>query len=167
MLTGTHIAYYHVCKRKLWLYANGIQMEQTSALVGEGKLLHNQAYAKRANKYIEVQLGNIKIDFYDPDTKTIHETKKTRACQDAHIWQLKYYIYMMQQAGITGVSGILEYPLLKITKPITLTPPDIDYLQQTTQNINQLINQPNCPQKEKKTICQKCSFFDFCWIQDE
>lgn len=167
MLTGTHIAYYHVCKRKLWLYANGIQMEQTSALVSEGKLLHNQAYAKRANKYIEVQLGNIKIDFYDPDTKTIHETKKNRACQDAHIWQLKYYIYMMQQAGITGVSGILEYPLLKITKPITLTLADIDYLQQTTQNINQLINQPNCPQKEKKTICQKCSFFDFCWIQDE
>jgi len=167
MLTGTHIAYYHVCKRKLWLFANGIQMEHTSALVGEGKLLHQQSYAKRANRYIEIQLGNVKIDFYDPETKTIHETKKTRACQDAHLWQLKYYLYMMQQAGIMGASGILEYPLLKITKPVTLSDADINYLLHIIEQINILINQPICPPKEKKTICQKCSFFDFCWIQDE
>lgn len=167
MLTGTHIAYYHVCKRKLWLFANGIQMEHTSALVGEGKLLHQQSYTKRANRYIEIQLGNVKIDFYDPETKTIHETKKTRACQDAHEWQLKYYLYIMQQAGIMGASGILEYPLLKITKPVTLSNADIDYLLHTIEQINTLINQLTCPPKEKKTICQKCSFFDFCWIQDE
>ena len=25
--TGTHFNYYQVCKRKLWLFANGINME--------------------------------------------------------------------------------------------------------------------------------------------
>ena len=27
-ITGTHINYYFICKRKLWLYSNGIQLEQ-------------------------------------------------------------------------------------------------------------------------------------------
>ncbi|MDZ4711764.1 MAG: Dna2/Cas4 domain-containing protein, partial [bacterium] len=25
-ITGTHIAYLHICHRKLWLFANGISM---------------------------------------------------------------------------------------------------------------------------------------------
>ena len=25
--TGTHFNYYHICRRKLWLFANGINME--------------------------------------------------------------------------------------------------------------------------------------------
>ncbi|HYF67262.1 MAG TPA: Dna2/Cas4 domain-containing protein [Ohtaekwangia sp.] len=29
-ITGTHIAYLHLCHRKLWLFVNGINMEQTS-----------------------------------------------------------------------------------------------------------------------------------------
>lgn len=39
-VTGTHFNYYQVCKRKLWLFANGITMEHTSDLVYEGKLIH-------------------------------------------------------------------------------------------------------------------------------
>ena len=39
MLTATHINYYHVCHRKLWLFSNGIQMEHTSETVQEGKLI--------------------------------------------------------------------------------------------------------------------------------
>lgn len=38
MPTGTHFNYYMVCHRKLWLFANGINMEHTSDLVYEGKL---------------------------------------------------------------------------------------------------------------------------------
>ena len=29
-ITGTHINYFHVCRRKLWLFANGINMEERS-----------------------------------------------------------------------------------------------------------------------------------------
>lgn len=41
-VTGTHFNYYQVCKRKLWLFANGITMEHTSDLVYEGKLIHEE-----------------------------------------------------------------------------------------------------------------------------
>ena len=31
--TGTHFNYYHICRRKLWLFANGINMEHVSDTV--------------------------------------------------------------------------------------------------------------------------------------
>jgi CRISPR-associated exonuclease Cas4 len=40
IITPTHINYYHVCHRKLWLFSHGKQMEHTSELVAEGKLIH-------------------------------------------------------------------------------------------------------------------------------
>ena len=43
-ITGTHFNYYQICKRKLWLFANGISMEHTSDLVHEGKLIHEESY---------------------------------------------------------------------------------------------------------------------------
>jgi CRISPR-associated exonuclease Cas4 len=33
--TGTHINYYHICHRKLWLFANNVQMEHNSDLVAD------------------------------------------------------------------------------------------------------------------------------------
>ncbi|MEG1567516.1 MAG: Dna2/Cas4 domain-containing protein, partial [Anaerovoracaceae bacterium] len=42
--TGTYFNYYYLCKRKLWLFANGICFEHTSDLVFEGKLIHENAY---------------------------------------------------------------------------------------------------------------------------
>ena len=47
IITGLHIQYYFVCHRKLWLFANGIQMEHTSDLVYEGKLIHETTYPQQ------------------------------------------------------------------------------------------------------------------------
>jgi CRISPR-associated exonuclease Cas4 len=74
-ITGSHINYYFVCRRKLWFFANGIQMEQNSDLVYEGKLIHEESYPQRAAKYEEVQIGGIKVDFYDAGNRVIHEVK--------------------------------------------------------------------------------------------
>lgn len=34
-LTATHINYYHICHRKLWLFVNGINMEHNSETVAD------------------------------------------------------------------------------------------------------------------------------------
>ena len=36
-MTGTHFNYYQICHRKLWLFANGINMEHTFDLNDGGK----------------------------------------------------------------------------------------------------------------------------------
>ena len=59
-ITGTLINYYLVCHRELWLFANGINMEQESDLVYEGKLIHEESYPERSSKYEEVAIDGIK-----------------------------------------------------------------------------------------------------------
>lgn len=60
-ITGTHIAYYHVCHRKLWLFANGINMEHTSDAVSEGKLIGETSYRGRAEKFTEIEIDGVII----------------------------------------------------------------------------------------------------------
>ena len=71
MITGTHFAYYQLCRRKLWLFANGINMEQESDLVYEGKLIHEESYPERSSKYEEVAIDGIKVDYYDAKNHVI------------------------------------------------------------------------------------------------
>jgi len=112
-ITPTHINYYHLCRRKLWLFANGINMEHTSDTVYEGKIIHDSSYPQRATKYTEIDLGVAVIDYYDAERKVIYEIKKSDKVEHAHIAQVKYYIYLLQQRGITGVTALLEYPKLR------------------------------------------------------
>lgn len=163
-LTGTLINLYFVCHRELWLHANEIRMEHTSDLVFEGKLIHETSYPQRSAKYEEVQIGGIKVDFYDAKNKVIHELKKSDKVEAAHEWQLKYYIYVFLQAGIEGVTGILEYPKLRKTDEIYLSTKDIEEIKIFEKEIGQIITSEKIPQVINNKICKKCSYYDFCYV---
>lgn len=165
-ITGININYYHVCHRKLWLFSNGIQMEHTSDLVTEGKLTHETSYPQRPEKYQEIEIEGIKIDFYDAKNKVVHEVKKSNKVEDAHTWQLKYYLLVLHEHGIEGAKGTLEYPKLRIKTEVELAVQDIEYLQKIRINISKIIQSNECPPRIKKTLCKKCSYYDFCWISE-
>lgn len=166
-ITGTHFNYYQLCHRKLWLFANGIQMEHTSDLVYEGKLIHEESYPQRAEKYKEIEIGGIKIDHYDARKKVIHEVKKSDKMDHAHTWQLKYYIYVLEKAGIEGVSGILEYPKLRKTEEVFLSTPDREAIETFMEEIEKILDSDICPPTLKISKCGKCSYFDFCWVGED
>lgn len=167
-ITATLINLYHVCKRECWLHANGIRMEQTSEVVYEGKLIGETSYPRRAAKYTELDLGIAKIDFYDPKEKVVHEVKKSNKMENAHAWQVKYYLFLMEEAGIEGATGLLEYPKLRETTEVQLTDADRDYLKETLPKIRTMIEGEACPPRlDKKSICRTCSYFDFCWSGEE
>lgn len=162
-ITGTHFNYFLICQRKLWLFASGILMESTSDLVYEGRLLHETAYPRRSEKYQEIELDGIKIDYYDPHKKIIHEIKKSDIHEEAHEWQVKYYLFVLEQNGIVGVTGILEYPKLHKTDEVLLTQPDREAIHEMLAQIEPIIQSETCPEPEEKTRCKNCSYFDFCW----
>lgn len=166
-ITGTHFNYYQLCKRKLWLFANSINMEQGSDLVYEGKLVHESSYPQRASKYEEVEMDGIKVDYYDAKNKVIHEIKKSNKVDHAHEWQLKYYMYVFELHGIKGVSGILEYPLLRKTEQVFLTDDDIEKIKQCIEEIPEIINQESCPPLVRKGICKNCSYYEFCFTNEK
>lgn len=167
MLTGTHFNYYMVCRRKLWLFANGINMEHVSDLVFEGRLVHEDSYPQRPGKYEELEMSGIKVDFYDPKRKVIHEIKKSNKVETAHEWQLRYYIYVFEQSGIEGVTGVLEYPALRKTQYVVLSDADREQIKEMAVEIQRIISSDDCPSLQKKGICQNCSYFDFCYSGEE
>jgi len=167
MITGTQISYYFTCRRKLWLFSNGIQMEQNSELVAMGKLIHETSYSDRPERFQELEIGPVKIDFYDKRDKVIHEVKKSDKLEVSHQWQVKYYIYIMEQAGIEGVTGLLEYPKLRHTEQVLLTDRDRAELETIMADIVTVAVAENCPSLVKTGICKKCSYFDFCYASED
>ena len=162
-ITATHINYYHICHRKLWLFANGINMEHTSDTVTEGKLIGENTYTDRAAKYTELQLYGVKIDYYDAKNKVVHEIKKSDKMEAAHEAQVKYYLYKLKQHGVEGVTGILEYPTLRHTSQIMLTDDDILSIEKWEGDIMEIVSREEMPGVIDKPICKRCSYFEFCY----
>jgi CRISPR-associated exonuclease Cas4 len=164
-ITPTHIAYYVICHRKLWLFSHGIKMEETSDTVYEGKLISETSYPQRAQKYTELDLGVAKIDYYDPEEKLVHEIKKSPKLEKAHEWQVKYYLYLLEDYGIDQPQGLLEYPKQKRTKDVQLSQEDRHYLDQAIEEARTIIHQDQCPNAINKPICKSCSYYEFCYSQ--
>lgn len=167
IITGTHFNYYQVCRRKLWLFSNGIAMEHTSDLVYEGKLIHETSYPQRSERYEELELEGIKIDFYDARNKVVHEIKKSNKISLAHRLQLLYYIYVLERNGIEGVTGIQEYPTLRKKEEVYLSDADRVQLAEAEQEIRKIVDQTECPSISSSKICKSCSYYEFCFSGEE
>lgn len=165
-ITATQINYFNICKRKLWLFSNAIQMEHNSDSVTQGKLIAENTYQYRNEKYKEIQIGPIKIDHYDHKNKIIHEVKKSSKMEAAHIMQVKYYIYILEQNGIDGCTGILEYPKIRETTQVVLLEDDKIYFTNIESEINALVS-GQCPEVIDKPFCKTCSYYEFCYVREE
>lgn len=165
-ITGTHFNYFQVCKRKLWLFANNVNFEQTSDIVYDGKLIHEDSYSMRSSKYEEIEIDGIKVDYYDTKNKVIHEIKRSNKIEQAHEWQLKYYMYVFEQHGVTDVKGVLEYPTLRKTQSVVLSDVDRDRIKEIIADIDKIISSEECPPLQKKGICKSCSYYEFCFTKE-
>lgn len=165
--TATHLAYLQHCHRKLWLFSNGISMEQNSQLVAEGKLINETTYQQRSNQYTELALGTVKIDFYDAKNRVVYETKKSDKRENMHLAQVKYYLYILKLSGIDGATGILEYPKQRKRTEVFLLATDIEIIEQQIKEVQSIINQEESPDKLTKiSACRNCSYFDLCHVQE-
>ena len=166
-INATLINLFNVCKREMWLHANGIRFEHTSDTVYEGKLIHEECYPQRSSKYQEIELDGIKVDFYDAKKRIIHEIKKSDKVENAHIWQLKYYIYVFEKNGIEHVTGIIEYPKLRKTEEVLLSKIDREEIKKMEIEILSIIEDKLCPALIKKNVCRSCSYYEFCFTNEE
>jgi len=142
-------------------------MEHTSDTVYEGKLIHETSYPQRAERYQEVEIGGIKIDFYDPVNKVVHEIKKSDKIEEAHEWQLKYYIHVLERNGIEGVTGILEYPVLRKRNIVEFNDDDRNRLMEIERQIEEIVASDTCPNLLHTKVCKSCSYYDFCYSNEE
>jgi len=161
--TATHIAYYHTCKRKLWLFYHGIQMEHTSERVAEGKLTGELSYPDRARKYTELAFPEGKIDFYDASNATVHEVKHSNKVEHAHIAQVKYYLYLLKETGVVAPKGVIEYPRLREKESVFWETGDQEKVEKWVKEVKELVASKIPPDVINAKICKSCSYHDFCY----
>lgn len=162
--SATLITYLHLCHRKLWLHARHIRMEHNSEMVAEGKLIGETTYQRRANKWKELNLGNSKIDHYDPKTNTIREVKKSAKLEHSHVAQVQYYLYELEKRGIYGATGLIEYPKQRKTTEVILNEEKRKEVQGWEAEVRRIVGLEKCPDLVKKPYCRSCSFYDFCFV---
>ena len=161
-ITGVLISYHFICRRKAWLFAKGLAFEQGNELVELGKLISETSYPKEKH---EVEIDRtIVMDWVDWHRKVIHEVKKSNQMEEAHVWQVKYYILYLQTKGAEGFTGIINYPKQRKIKRVTLSQSDKTKLEQVLQKLPELINSQMPPPPIKKPFCRSCAYFEFCWI---
>lgn len=160
-ITGIMIYYYFVCKRKLWYFTHEISMETENENVMLGKLLDENSY-QRDDKHINID-NVVNIDFIKGH-KELHEIKKSRAIEEAGIWQVKYYLYYLKQRGVEGLKAKIDYPLLKKNRMMELAEEDEKRLEEIIGEINELRERTQPPQFCAQKICPKCAYHDLCFI---
>lgn len=160
-ITGVMVYYYFVCKRKLWYFCHDINMENENENVLLGKMLDENSY-KRDDKHVNID-NVINIDFIR-EHKEIHEVKKSRAIEDAGIWQVKYYLYYLKQRGVANLKAKIDYPLLKKNLVIELLPEDEQKMENIIADIIQIKKSDMALPLEEKKFCKKCAYYDLCFI---
>lgn len=163
--TGTHIAYLHLCHRKLWLFAHGINLEHSSELVAEGKFIDEHSYPQRAARWQALELEGIKIDHYDAKEGIVREVKKSNRREDVHQAQLKFYLFVLERNGVPAAHGILEYPKLRETEEVWLSEADRREIPLWEAEVQRIIGLEACPPLVRKGICKKCAYYDFCFSE--
>jgi len=160
-MTGTQIHYYFLCHRKLWLFTNHIDMEQTSDTVAMGKFISESTYVREDH---EIKIDDIVLDFYDKKNKVIHEVKKSDKMEETHIWQVKYYISVLEEKGIEGVTGEIDYPKLRQKIKVELTDLDREELIMIKNKIKMILELELPPEVINKPFCKQCSYYELCYV---
>jgi CRISPR-associated exonuclease Cas4 len=159
-VTGVMMNYYHVCHRELWYFAHHIEMEHDSDLVLLGRLVHQESYSRDTKEMLLE--GRIRLDRITRDG-VVHEVKKSNKVEQAHLWQLKYYLYLLKRKGIDGIRGRLDYPRLRRTVEVELTQADEKAIEEKIKAIRAVLALPAPPKVKKMKICRSCSYQELCW----
>lgn len=172
---GMLIGYHAVCPRKAWYSLRGLSMEQESEAVRLGRLLDRTSYARRTRPALITATAPdgtplvAKLDGADLRRGVLHETKKGRAEEHAHERQLRFYLWVLTRAGVTGpggrpLTGQLDYPALRRSEPVTLDPEHEAELASAVAALAALARQPEPPPRHpRRTFCRRCAFEPLCY----
>lgn len=159
-ITGLKVAYYFICRTKLWLFSHNIQLENEHENVNIGRVLHEERYKR--NRKGEVIDNIISVDFVKKgNVLELHEIKKSDKMEDAHRWQMLYYLYYMRMRGVEA-RGVINYPLLNKKEDVVLDDGACADLERICSEIVK-ITEGRMPQPVQRKMCGKCAYAEFCF----
>ncbi len=161
IVTGTMLAYYSICHRKLWFFLHNVEQEHNSDAVMEGRYISETCYNRNKK---EISIPGIAIDFLDMKKKIVHEIKKTDALEYAHILQLQYYLFVLEEYGVTGFTGLIDYPKLRKREVVLLNDDTREIIRSIRKDILMMTKTSNPPMPISHKLCRNCSYYDLCFV---
>lgn len=94
----------------------------------------------------------------------IHEIKRSKKMQDAHVFQLLYYIYYLSSKySVNTRRGVLHYPLLKQNVDVVLDEARIKELEEAIHGMQEINALASPPEASWKRYCSSCAYQYLCW----
>lgn len=164
-VTGTHIWYYFICKREVWLMVHQIAPDQEDENVDLGRFINEHTY--RRNKQ-EITIGNIKVDRIrrEDGQLIIGEVKKSSTFLESARYQLLYYLRTLKEMGIQA-KGELLFPEEKKRETVILTDKEEKELDAAIADIRRIARIPVAPPPRKIGYCRRCAYREYCWAEEE
>lgn len=171
---ASDLANYLVCPRKAWLVRRGITLEQDSDVVALGKLIDETAYAREkrpATVWAHAPDGTLlsaKFDGLNLRDGIVREVKKSPSCEEAHVWQVRFYLWMLWLQGVrkrdgSAWSGLIQYPALRRQEAVALAPEHQAELERLVRAVRALDTSPIPPRLSKRSFCTRCAFEELCY----
>lgn len=114
-VNGTHIWYYFICKREVWLITHQIAADQEDDNLEIGRFISETSYQRQKK---EMLIGNIKVDRIrrEGDTLVVGEVKKSSTYEKSAYYQLLFYLDTLRKMGIEAKGELLFPKEKKVTK---------------------------------------------------
>ncbi len=160
-VTATALTYLKICRRKLWLHAHGIKLENAHVNVKIGKHIQNTTFDRKEK---DIALGDVGvIDWAEFKHGILHETKKGKTPAAADELQVKYYMVWMRDHGIDIRGARIHYPKQKRTKEIEWNNAFHHEVGDALTEARKIVAEDRPPPVVKLPYCKSCAFFEFCF----
>lgn len=161
MVNGTLIWYYFQCKREVWLMARKITPAQDHANIEIGRHIHEKSYKKNKK---EIVIGNIKFDVVKQKNSKliVGEIKKSSKFEKSSMYQLYYYLYELEKAGVNA-SGELLFPEERKKISVELTNEIKAELDAIVLDIESIAENERAPKANLSRLCSVCAYAEYCW----
>ncbi|WP_027726495.1 CRISPR-associated protein Cas4 [Tuberibacillus calidus] len=162
-VTGTHIWYFFICRRELWLIIHQIAADQDDENLDIGRFISENRYQKDKK---EMVIGNIKVDRVRKQGQQliIGEVKKSSRFKESARYQLLFYLDTLKEMGIEA-KGELLFPEERRREVVEWTPEAKEKLDEAIQEIRRIARQPVPPPPKKINFCRKCAYREYCWAE--
>lgn len=164
-VTGTHIWYYYICKREVWLMIHQIAADQDDEHLDLGRFINERTYLRNKKEF---SIGHIVVDRLRQENGEliIGEVKKSSRFIESARYQLLYYLDTLRQMGIEA-KGELLFPEERKKEQIAWTPEAKQKLDEAVADIRRIARLPVPPPPRKISFCRKCAYREYCWAEED
>lgn len=160
-VTGISIQYSQVCRRELWFYLHGIDINKENKYVAVGTSVDKNSYTDKSETII---IDNMIAPDFLEDGKIV-EVKPTSGNTAARL-QLLYYLWFLDRYYDIQKEGVLAYPTERKREQVNLNEDTRAKVIQAIDTVWNVFNMDNPPEYTKKPVCSSCAYKDFCLVGD-